>query len=197
MDKIFEPYFTTKEKGKGTGLGLAVAYGIIREHRGNIKIDTEIGKGTTFTAYLPLMEKSDGAKSIDTAEKWVGGNERILLVDDDESVVTLEEQVLERMGYKVTSRLHSIEALETFKASPQVFDMVVTDMSMPKMTGIQLSKALLSIRPDIPIIICTGFSEHLTEENLDSYGLKGMLMKPIVGRKMAQMVRKVLDEAKA
>ena len=197
MDKIFEPYFTTKEKGKGTGLGLAVAYGIIREHRGNIRIDTEIGKGTTFTVYLPLMEKSEGVKSIDTDEEWVGGNERILLVDDDETVATLEKQVLERMGYKVASRLHSIEALEAFKASPDAYDLVITDMSMPKMTGIQLTEALLLIRPDIPIIICTGFSEQLTEENVDSFGLKGILMKPIVGRKMAQTVRKVLDEAKA
>ena len=197
MGKIFEPYFTTKEKGKGTGLGLAVAYGIIHEHKGTIKVESEIRKGSTFTVYLPIMEKWDGAESIDTDEKWVGGNERILLVDDDESVATLEKQMLERMGYKVTSRLHSIEALEAFRSSPYTFDLVLTDMSMPKMTGVQLAEALLSIRPDTPIIICTGFSEHLTKEKMASFGLKGLLMKPIVGKKMAKMVRKVLDEDKA
>ena len=126
-----------------------------------------------------------------------GGDERILLVDDDESVVKLEEQILKRMGYKVTSRLHSFEALEAFKAGSDSFDLVVTDMSMPKMTGVQLADALISIRPDIPIIICTGFSEQLTEEKIASLGLKGLLMKPIVGKKMSQMVRKVLDENKA
>ena len=197
MDKIFEPYFTTKEQGKGTGLGLAVAYGIIREHKGTINVDSEIRKGTTFTVHLPLMEKSNSAKSIDTAQKWMSGDERILLVDDDESVVNLEKQMLERMGYQVTSRLHSIEALEAFKNSPYAFDLVLTDMSMPKMTGVQLTEALLSIRPDIPIIICTGFSEHLTKEKIASLGIKGFLMKPIVGQKMAQMVRDVLDQSKA
>jgi len=197
MNKIFEPYFTTKEQGKGTGLGLAVAFGIIKEHKGDIKVYSEVGKGTTFNVYLPLMKKTVDVDTIQKAKSDPRGNERILLVDDDESIVDLEKQMLERLGYHVTERTSSLDALKAFKANPSAFDLVVSDMTMPNMTGDQLAKELKSIRREIPVIICTGFSERINEENAHTLGIKGLLMKPVVRSEMAQMVRKVLDAAKA
>ena len=194
--KIFDPYFTTKQQGKGTGLGLAVVYGIVKEHGGNIKVDSEIDKGSTFDIYLPLMKKTNDIASISLVEKYEGGKERILLVDDEESVARLEKQMLERMGYKVTSRLHSIEALEAFKASPSTFDLVITDMSMPNIPGNELARKIKSIKYNMPIIICTGFSERINEDNYKQMGIDGLLMKPIVKSELAKVVRKVLDEAK-
>jgi len=195
-DKIFEPYFTTREQRKGTGLGLAMVYGIVKEHNGDIKVNSEPGMGTTFDVYLPSMEMSPEALPVEGAEDDKTGNERILLVDDEESIVRLERMMLERLGYLVTSRLSSIEALEAFRAHPDGFDLVVTDMTMPNMTGDQLAGELVSIRPGIPIIICTGYSERINPEKAAAIGMKGFLMKPIVRSEMAGMVRKVLDQAK-
>ena len=196
MDKIFEPYFTTKEQGKGTGLGLAVVYGIVKDHHGDIKVNSELGKGTTFNVYLPIMAKAEKTVSIEGKEEFPTGHERILLIDDEEAIAKLERQMLERLGYKVTMRVNSLEALEVFKAKPNSFDLVISDMTMPNMTGDQLGRELIKIRQDIPIIICTGFSERLNQENAASIGVKGFLMKPIVKAEMARMVRKVLDKAK-
>ncbi len=128
-------------------------------------------------------------------EKYETGTERILLVDDEEPIVRLERQMLERLGYRVTSRINSVEALEAFRANPDAFDLVVTDMTMPNMTGDQLAKELISVKPGIPIIACTGFSERISQVKTAAMGIKGLLMKPIVKSEMAQMVRKVLDKA--
>jgi len=196
VEKIFDPYFTTKEQGKGTGLGLAVVYGIIKEHKGGIKVHSEIGKGSAFDIYLPLIEKTRDAEPIPSVEDCQGGDEHILLVDDEQSIARLEKQMLERMGYKVTFRLHSVEALEAFRAGPHSFDLVVTDMSMPNMPGDELAGKIKIIRPDVPIIICTGFSERIREDNIKKMGIDGMLMKPVVKSELAKVVRKVLDEAK-
>ncbi|MBI9076569.1 MAG: transporter substrate-binding domain-containing protein [Desulfatibacillum sp.] len=196
MDQIFEPYFTTKAQGKGTGLGLAVAYGIIKEHNGDVRVYSEVGKGTTFTIYLPLMEKTIASIPIELIRDDPKGNERILLVDDEEPVVRLEKQMLERLGYHVTERTSSSDALKAFQANPSAFDLVISDMTMPHMTGDLLALKLISIRPDIPIIICTGFSERINKENAEAAGIKGLLMKPIIRSEMAQMIRSVLDEAK-
>jgi PAS domain S-box-containing protein len=196
MTKIFDPYFTTKVQGKGTGLGLAVVYGIVKEHQGDVKVYSEIGKGSTFDIYLPLMKKDDRIESVHTPEAHRGGNERILLVDDEESVAKLEKQMLERMGYKVTCRLHSFEALEAFRASPSSFDLVVSDMSMPNIPGDELARKIKSIRSDVPIIICTGFSERIHEGNIRQMGIDGLLMKPVVISELAKTVRKILDGSK-
>ena len=196
MNNIFEPYFTTKEKGKGTGLGLAVVYGILTEHKGDIKVYSEVGKGTTFNVYLPLMKKSTESISTETVLDKLTGTERILLVDDEKSVVRLEKQMLERLGYNVSALSNSLEALETFNSNPDGYDLVISDMTMPNMTGDQLAIKLMSIRPDIPIVICTGFSERINKEQAEAHKVKGFLMKPVVKSEMAQMVRKVLDEAK-
>jgi len=196
LGKIFEPYFTTKKQGKGTGLGLAVVFGIVKEHQGDIKVYSEIGKGTTFNVYLPLMKKSTKTVSTDQIQILETGTERILLVDDEISVVKLESQMLSRLGYRVNKQLKSLDALKIFKANPDNFDLVITDMTMPDMTGDQLAKELMSIRPDIPIMICTGFSERISKEQAETNKVKGFLMKPVIKSEMAQMVRRVLDEAK-
>ncbi|BBO81800.1 hypothetical protein DSCO28_23660 [Desulfosarcina ovata subsp. sediminis] len=195
IDKIFDPYFTTKEQGKGTGLGLAVVFGILKEHLGDIKVYSEWGNGTTFNVYLPIIAKSEKAEIIEQKDVCSNGNERILLVDDETSIVRLEKQMLERLGYTVTTFTSSAEALEAFRTNPRLFDLVVSDMTMPKMTGDQLARKLTALRPDIPIIICTGFSERINQENVTAFGVKGLLMKPIVKSEMAKMVRTVLDKA--
>lgn len=194
--KIFEPYFTTKKQGKGTGLGLSVVYGIVKEHDGDIKVYSEMGKGTTFNIYLPLMKKSSKIAAVEQEAGMATGTENILLVDDEVSVANLVGQMLSRLGYQVTIKTNSVDALNTFKKTPEYFALVVSDMTMPNMTGDQLAVEILSIKPDTPIIICTGFSERINKVQAEIIGVKGFLMKPAVKADMAQLVRKVLDEAK-
>jgi len=196
MDKIFEPYFTTKGQGKGTGLGLSVVYGIVNEHGGDIKIYSELDIGTTFNVYLPLIEKPAEVEAVEKDVEYRPGTERILLVDDEESVVGIEKKMLERLGYEVTAKLCSPDALETFITTPDAFDLVITDMTMPEMTGDQLAKELMKINPDIPVIICTGFSPRIDKERTRAVGIKGFLMKPVVKSELAQVVRKALDETR-
>jgi len=196
INNIFEPYYTTKKKGKGTGLGLAVVYGIVKEHNGDIKVYSELGEGSTFHIYLPLMEKTSKIETADQAASIEAGTEKILLVDDEKSVAKLEGKMLSRLGYLVTEKTKSSEALNTFKMNPENFDLVITDMTMPDMTGDQLAKEILSIKPNTPIIICTGFSERINKEQAEIIGVKGFLMKPVEKSDMAKMVREVLDEAK-
>lgn len=196
MDKLFEPYFTTKEQGKGTGLGLAVVFGIVKEHRGEIKVYSEVGKGSTFNVYLPLMEKEENAGDVQKTEEVRTGHEHILLVDDEEPVVRLEKAILERLGYRISWKTGSTEALGAFKSSPEDFDLIITDMTMPVMTGDHLAGEMIAIRPDIPVILCTGFSERINREKAMSMGIQGFLMKPIIKTEMGHMVRNVLDKAK-
>jgi nitrogen-specific signal transduction histidine kinase len=193
LGKIFEPYFTTKPQGKGTGLGLSTVYGIVRQHNGDITVDSQLGQGTTMNIYLPLLVKTVPAEAAEPAEYVETGNERILLVDDEEPIVRLGRQMLERLGYRVTSRVSSLEALKAFKANPDAFDLVITDMTMPNMTGDQLAKALISHRPDIPVVVCTGFSERMDPQSAQALGIKGFLMKPVTKSDLARMVRKALD----
>ncbi len=193
-NKIFEPYFTTKEKGKGTGLGLAVVYGIVKEFGGDIQVYSELGSGTTFNIYMPLMKKTADIELRILKSEIQTGDEHILLVDDELPITRLVQLMLERLGYTVTAQLSSIEALEAFKENPDRFDMVISDMSMPNMTGDQLACEVKQIRPNMPIILCTGFSERINKEKAEEIGVNGFLMKPIVKSDMAQMIRKVLDE---
>ena len=194
ISRIFEPYFTTKESGKGTGLGLAVVHGIVKSYKGDIRVYSEPGKGTAFHVYLPVIKSQVGAEKIDAAVIIQTGTERILLVDDEEPIVRLEKQMLERFGYQVAARTSSIEALEAFRAAPDKFDLVITDMTMPNMTGVQLSQKLLEIRPDIPIIICTGFSTKIDDEKAKEFGIRGFVMKPVVMSELAKKIREVLDQ---
>lgn len=192
VDKIFDPYFTTKEKGEGTGLGLAVAHGIVKTHRGAITVDSTPGKGSVFLVYLPLV-KDASSEVINPATSDPTGTERILFVDDEKIITDLEDQVLQRLGYHVTTCASGTEALEVFSTNPDRFDLVITDMTMPGMTGIGLFNKLISIKPDIPVILCTGFSNNITKDKAIAMGFKAFLMKPIDKNKLAVSIRNVLD----
>jgi len=194
--KIFNPFFTTKAVGKGTGMGLSVVHGIVAGMGGAVRVYSEPGKGTQFYVYFPVEKKSFVKHSVQTHETIQGGIERILLVDDEDAIITMEKLMLERLGYQVTSRTSSIEALEYFRDSPDKFSLVITDMAMPNMPGDKLSVELNKIRPDIPVLLCTGFSETMSEEKAASLGIKGFLFKPIVIKDLAQKIRKILDENK-
>ncbi|MCP4576914.1 MAG: response regulator [Deltaproteobacteria bacterium] len=196
MGKIFDPYFTTKEKEKGTGLGLAVVYGIVKEHGGDIRVQSRLGEGTTVEVYLPLLEDASPMESAGDSNVHPTGSERILLVDDEAQVVHLEKQILERLGYQVTPFTDSVDALGAFRRDPDAFDLVVTDMAMPNLAGDRLAEELISIRQNIPIIVCTGFSERIDEETANRNGIKGFLLKPASISDLANLLRKTLDEAK-
>jgi CheY-like chemotaxis protein len=193
LDRIFEPYFSTKEKDKGTGLGLAMVHGIVKSYGGNIRIYSEPGKGSAFHVYLPVIQTQAEREELDVVLPVEGGTERILLVDDEVQIVRMEQQMLERLGYHVTVRTSSIEALEAFRAVPDNFDLVITDMTMPNMTGVELAKKIIEIRPDIPMIICTGFSEKISENKAITMGIRGYVMKPVVKSELAKKIREVLD----
>jgi len=196
LERIFEPYYTTKELGKGTGLGLSVIHGIIKNHGGDISVSSQPGQGTTFTVYLPVIDDIDIEIEPVVAAAATQGNERILLIDDEKQIIDIEQQILERLGYKVTSKTDSQEALEEFAALPEKFDLVITDMTMPKMNGDQLARKLMDIKPDIPVILCTGFNENITEEKALSMGIDKFVMKPIIKDELANTIRTVLDTPK-
>lgn len=197
LERIFEPYYTTKKKGKGTGLGLSVIDGIVKNHGGDITVSSQPGKGTVFNIYLPVIDHID--VETESAETTIAanGSERILLIDDEEQIIDFEQQILERLGYKVISKTDSEEALEEFAAQPDQFDLVITDMTMPKMTGDQLARKMMDIKPEIPVILCTGFNEAITEEKALAMGIDKFVMKPIVKDKLANTIRAVLDNRKA
>ena len=195
-ERIFEPYFTTKAPGAGTGLGLSVVHGIVKSHGGTITVYSEQGKGSTFHVYLPLIQEEAIKPEMDEQAPILTGNERILFIDDEPTLVEIGTLMLDRLGYKVTTRTSSIEALELFREKPNKFDLVITDMTMPKMTGDKLAQELMKIRPDIPIIICTGYSGRISEEKAIGMGIKALVMKPLMMRDIANTVRKVLDEKK-
>ncbi len=192
MEHIFEPYFTTKEKGEGTGLGLAVVHGITTSFGGAVTVQSEPGKGSAFHVYLPAVE-SEAPSSIQSGVSLPGGTERILLVDDEKSMIDALKPMLERLGYSVIARTSSTEALEVFRSDPSVFDLVVTDQTMPGMTGAELAKGFLRIKQDIPIILCCGFSQLINEEEAKAIGIRGYVRKPIVRKEMAATIRSVLD----
>ncbi len=196
-EKIFDPFFTTKEKGKGTGMGLSVVHGIVHGMRGAVQVYSEPGKGTEFHVYLPMVKKSSEEQVTYSKIEIQAGTEQILLVDDEEAILTMEKQMLEHLGYQVTSRTSSIEALEAFSASPDKFDMVITDMAMPNMPGDKFTVELIKIRPDIPVLLCTGFSETMSEEKAAAIGIKGLLFKPIVMKDFSHKIRALLDDNEA
>ncbi len=176
---------------------MATVYGIVKEHGGEIKVHSELGRGSRFAVYLPLIERKPGAAAFQQASAcYPTGDERILLIDDDEAVVRLEKQMLERLGYRVTACHGSVDARNLFCANPSAFDLVVTDMTMPQLTGDRLARAMIATRSDIPVIICTGFSERIDEKRAHEIGIKGFLMKPVIRSQLAAMVRNVLDAAR-
>jgi two-component system cell cycle sensor histidine kinase/response regulator CckA len=192
METIFEPYFTTKELGKGTGLGLSVVQGIVKELKGEITVTSEVGRGSTFTVYLPILEKKIELKP-EAVEVLPVGKESILLVDDEAPITNMGKQMLEGIGYSVTTRTSSTEALKLFRSRSDDFDLVLTDMTMPNMTGDQLAIELIKLRSDIPVILCTGYSKKITEKKAAEIGIKAFVMKPFVRSELAKTIRNVLD----
>jgi len=193
IQKIFEPYFTTKELGEGTGMGLAIVHGIVKSYDGDITVESELEKGTTFNVYLPRIEKDASSVEKPLAE-LSRGTERILFVDDEKIFVDIIQPMLEKLGYEVTARTNSLEALEAFRNNPEGFDLVITDMAMPNMTGKDLATEMMTIRPDIPIILCTGFSDQIDEYKAKEMGINVFLMKPIMIRQIANTIRELLDK---
>jgi two-component system, cell cycle sensor histidine kinase and response regulator CckA len=195
IDRIFEPYYTTKGPGEGTGLGLSIIHGIIKNYGGDIDVESKIDHGTIFYVYLPLIEE-EILGTDNTKGELPKGVERILLVDDEKAAVDVMQKMLKRLGYTVTGSADSIKALETFRNTPEMFDLVITDMTMPHMTGAELAKKLMVIRPEIPVILCTGFSDKIDEQKAKEIGISSFVMKPIVMGELAKTIRDVLDKKK-
>lgn len=194
MPRLFEPYFTTKTNGKGTGLGLSVVHGIVRDYSGHIDISSKPGEGTCFTVYLPVMDKEKQAVQISETDEIRGGTERILVVDDEEQITSMLEESLKRLGYTVTSQSTGNEALDTLTRIPDQFDLVISDVTMPGITGDKLVRKIHEIRPDIPVVLCTGFEGRLTKEEIQAFGVTDFLMKPISRKDLARSIRNVLDK---
>jgi PAS domain S-box-containing protein len=193
LDRIFEPFFTTKEKGEGTGMGLAVVHGIVTDHGGDIFVRSEPGQGATFTVLLPAVERRLKPENQDDASVPTG-TERILFIDDEAALATTGKRMLEALGYEVVTRTSSVEALELFKSQPDRFDLVITDMTMPMMTGDQLAREMMNIRSDLPVILCTGFSARMSETIALDLGIRAYVTKPVLIAQIAETIRKVLDQ---
>ena len=194
MDRIYDPYFTTKDPNKGTGLGLSIVHGIVKSHGGYITVYSEPGVETIFHVYLPRIDTGAVSPWTVSIEPVPKGKERILLVDDEVQLVRVMQQMLERLGYHVTARTSSVEALEAFCHQPEEFDLVITDQTMPNMTGAELAQEIMGIRSDIPVILFTGFSEVISEEKAKAMGIREYIMKPVITRDLAKAIRRVLEE---
>lgn len=193
IERIFDPFFTTKGDGKGTGMGLAVVHGIVENHEGRIFVESTPTQGTTFHIYIPITESRD--EEIFIKNLYLPrGNERILFIDDEEMLAEIGKRLIERQGYSVTSTTDSVEALKLFKNNPSLFDLVITDQTMPNLTGAELAEEMLQLQPDLPVILCTGYSSRIDKIHARQKGIKEFVSKPLNRRETAQLIRKVLDE---
>ncbi len=195
-ERIFDPFFTTKEVGDGTGMGLSVVHGIVESCSGMIDVETEVGKGTVFTVYFPLLEQLERVlPSQDEDEENLVGSEYILVVDDERSILEVSKNALEYYGYSVQVAENSREGWQMFHDSPDLFQVVITDQTMPHLTGVELAAKINTLRPATPIILCSGYSELPIEGELASSGIQKFLAKPLTGKNLAESVREVLDAA--
>jgi signal transduction histidine kinase/ActR/RegA family two-component response regulator len=195
-EKIFDPFYTTKDKEEGTGLGLAVVHGIVKSCGGFVSVYSEPGKGTTFNVFLPIFEEQI-APRVEIEAPLPVGTEQILIVDDEKILVDTGKQMLERYGYQVTCRTSSVEALELFKAKPDQFDLVISDVTMPNMSGLELAAEIKTLRPETPIVLCTGFSENITPSGAEAAGIKALMLKPVARDDLIRTTRKVLDASES
>ncbi|MEE4241016.1 MAG: response regulator, partial [Desulfopila sp.] len=195
LNRIFEPYFTTREKERGTGLGLAVVHGIVKGLKGAIVVESEHGKGSNFKVYLPVAQAETVSEEHIVSGALPGGNERILYVDDDEGVALVNSRILESLGYRVSTYLTSTEAYHIFTQDPQMYDLVITDLDMPGMTGDVFAAKIRALRNDIPVILCTGYSERIDKEKAAEMGISELMMKPLTRLDLALTVRKILGFA--
>ena len=196
IDSIFQPYFTTKEPGEGTGMGLATAHGILETVGGKIFVESEPGKGTAFTIYLPVTS-GEMVYVIEESEELPRGRETILFVDDEQSIAMMSQLTLEQLGYTVTSLTNSVEALELFRSNPDAFDMVITDMTMPIMTGDILAAELIKIRSGLPVILCSGYNRKISAESTSALGIRSFLYKPVQKAQLARTIRSIFDHSEA
>jgi PAS domain S-box-containing protein len=195
VERIFEPYFTTKAVGEGTGLGLSVVHGIVRSYGGAVKVDSEPGKGSTFQVFLPSTNYIETQVQVEEPPDPPKGSQRILLVDDEKALVYAGQGILEHLGYEVIVKTDGVKALEAFRAQPEKFDLVITDLTMPAKTGTELAKELLQIKPEIPIILCSGFSDEISEEMAKAVGIRKFIMKPIIMSEIAGTIRQIFNKA--
>lgn len=195
IDRIFDPYFTTKEVGKGSGMGLAVVRGIVKNHNGVITVVSQLGEGSTFTVYFPIS-KEQPAKEVKSYSRIPRGEESIIFVDDEEYIAAMFGESLKRLGYKVETKTNPIEVIEMFESNPDHFDLIISDMTMPQMSGVTLSERLKAVRSDIPVIICTGHSSLIDEEKAKTLGIEGFILKPVLLQDIARAIRDVLDKIK-
>jgi PAS domain S-box-containing protein len=193
-ERIFDPFYTTKDKGEGTGLGLSVVHGIVASHGGAITVSSEPGKGSTFTVYLPKHPENVASVSGQDNDPIAGGHERVLFVDDEEALAEMGSELLSELGYSVVSRTSSREALALFRLDPSRFDLIVSDITMPQLTGIELAREVRTLRPDMPVILCTGFSNTADPDTIREAGIRACVMKPLTKREVDRTIRKVLDE---
>ncbi|MBW2018116.1 MAG: PAS domain S-box protein [Deltaproteobacteria bacterium] len=197
LKKIFDPYFTTRGLGEGSGMGLAVVHGIVRSYGGEISVKSTPGKGSTFKILIPLApEKAPSETVTEGPSLMPRGSEKILLVDDEQALIDVVKPMLEHLGYQVTTKMSGAAALEIFRGDPLEFDLVITDQTMPGKTGVQLTRELLQLRKDIPVILCTGFSESVSREKAKEVGIRAFLMKPVSMGELAQTIRRVLEGRK-
>lgn len=191
VDKIFDPYFTTKKEG--TGLGLATVHSIINTLGGRITVQSTPGEGTTFTVYLPRERTGQDTRSVDPLPDVPTGKERILVVDDESTIVTLLQQMLTKLGYQATGYTSSRQAYEAFIQDPRAYDLILTDLTMPEMTGLDLARRILAAHPEVPIVLSTGFGDNISRERIREFGLRDLIMKPVIYKELGLSVRQALD----